>query len=156
MSRMPPMTVRQRVRAAWVGRLALLMLIGTLLPPADAQPAPEPLGRLFFTPERRQALDRQRQLNIEDKPVVVDDPTLTINGVVTRSSGRDTVWINGVAQTPDGVVTPKRANPGQLLVQPQGSAALPAKVGETINRNTGETADPLNGGRISRRSSRAP
>lgn len=54
--------------------------------------AEETLGRLFFSPERRQQLDRQRELNVLDQQQVLVDPTLTIDGVVTRSSGRRTAW----------------------------------------------------------------
>jgi hypothetical protein len=67
--------------------LIVLLLTIAIVPTASAE---ETLGRLFFTPERRQALDRQRQLNIQDSKQVVEDPTLTINGMVTRSSGKRT------------------------------------------------------------------
>ncbi len=136
------------------GLLAMLCVLGalaSLCPPAQAD---EELGRLFFTPERRQILDRQRQLNIQEKQEIPEDPTLTINGVVTRSGGKRTVWINGVAQNdnekPSGVaVTPNRREPGKVVVQPGDSAPASAKVGDTVNRNTGEAADLLGGGKIS-------
>ncbi len=113
----------------------------------------EELGRLFFTPERRQMLDRQRQLNIQERKEIPEDPTLTINGVVTRSSGKRTVWINGVAQderdTGSGIAAmPNRANPGKVVVQPDGGQAARASVGDMVNRNTGETSDLLGGGRL--------
>ena len=115
--------------------------------------AEDELGRLFFTPERRQILDRQRQLNIQEKRGIPEDPTLTINGVVTRSSGKRTVWINGISQndneTPSGVaVTPNKKEAGKVLVQSVDAPAGNAKVGNTVNRNTGESTDLLNGGRI--------
>ncbi len=133
---------------------ALLCVLGTLAgfcPPASAD---EELGRLFFTPERRQALDRQRQLNIQEQQEVPEDPTLTINGVVTRSSGKRTVWINGVAQNenekPSGVaVTPSRQEPGRIVIQTSEAQPAKAKVGDTVNRNTGEATDLLGEGKIS-------
>jgi hypothetical protein len=133
---------------------ALLCVLGALAgscPPALAE---EELGRLFFTPERRQSLDRQRQFNIRERQEIAEDPTLTVNGVVTRSSGKRTVWINGVAQNenerPSGVaVTPNRKEPGKIVVQASDAPPARAKVGDTINRNSGESADPLGGGRIS-------
>lgn len=134
-----------RASRAWP-LYALLLIV--------ASPAPaEELGRLFFTPERRQALDRQRQLNLPDRREIPEDPTLTINGVVTRSSGKRTVWINGIEQDEKDIgsgiaVTPSRANPGKVVVQPDGAPASRASVGDTINRNTGETADLLGGGVI--------
>ncbi len=131
-------------------RLLCALLLAAALPaPAAAQE----LGRLFFTPERRETLDRQRQFNIPERTEIHEDPTLTIDGVVTRSSGKRTVWVNGVAQddahADSGVaVTPGRANPGKVVVRPEGGPAAKASVGDTVNRSTGETADLLGGGQI--------
>ena len=130
--------------------LLAFLLIAALTPtPAST----EELGRLFFTPERRQMLDRQRQFNIQERKETPEDPTLTINGVITRSSGKRTVWINGVAQDETDIssgaaVTPNRANPGTVVVQPDGAPSTKASVGDTINRNTGESADLLGGGQL--------
>jgi hypothetical protein len=150
MSRRPPDTGSGS--ASGTRLLYTLALMCTLLAPAHAQQAPGELGRLFFTPERRQTLDRQRQLNIQEK--VPDDPTLTINGVVTRSSGKRTVWINGAAQNEnDGgvAVTPRHKDPGRVVVEATNAPAANARVGDTVNRTTGETTDLLGGGRISTR-----
>lgn len=130
--------------------LIALVLAVALTPIASAE---EALGRLFFTPERRQSLDHQRQLNIQDSKQASEDPTLTINGVVTRSSGRRTSWVNGVSQneneTGGGMsIAPRGRDPGKVVVQTGDSPAANARVGETVNRNTGETRDLLNDGRI--------
>ncbi len=143
-----------RHRASFGGLLFALTWTTAICPMAYGQ---EELGRLFFTPERRQNLDRQRQLNIQEKQEIPEDPTLTINGVVTRSSGKRTVWINGVAQndheTPSGVaVIPNRKEPGKVLIQRTESPVGNAKVGDMVNRNTGDATDLLNGGRISTKS----
>ena len=131
-------------------QLCALALIGALGAPASAQE----LGRLFFTPERRQNLDRQRQLNIQEKQEIPEDPTLTINGIVTRNSGKRTTWINGVAQneneTQSGVsVTPSRKDPGNITVQANDAPSAKARVGDTVNRNTGETTNLLGDGQLS-------
>lgn len=115
--------------------------------------ADETLGRLFFTPEKRQALDYQRQFNIQEKQEAQEDPTLTIDGVVMRSSGGRTVWINGVAldteRTDSGVaVTASRTNPGKVIVRPDGGPAAKASVGDTVYRSSGETVDLLGGGTL--------
>lgn len=127
---------------------ACLQLIITF--PAQAE---EPLGRLFFTPERRQILDHQRQLNVQDKQQINEDPTLTINGVVTRSSGKRTTWINGMPQneneTQGGIsVVPNSNTLGEVTIQANDVPQAAARVGETINRNTGEAHDLLGGGQI--------
>jgi len=69
-------------------------LLGVATGQAAAQ---ENLGRLFFTEQQRQDLDRRRQANIQETAVVVES-TVTVNGQVSRSSGRSTTWINGVPQ----------------------------------------------------------
>lgn len=109
----------------------------------------EELGRLFFTPERRQQLDHQRQFNLEEQRGAPEAPTLTINGVVTRSSGKRTVWVNGVPQEDSGVlVSAKRSNPSKVIVDTNDVPATQVSVGNTLNRDTGETADILGSGKI--------
>lgn len=133
--------------------LCALALIAVLSPTASSGETSGQLGRLFFTPERRQILDRQRQLNIQEKQEIPVDTALTINGVVTRSSGKRTVWINGVSQDekdlPGSVAaTPNRTNPGRVTLRADQSPVADAKVGETVSRDTGVSTDLLNGGRI--------
>lgn len=132
--------------------LAGLLATCSAVAPALAQ-TQAPLGRLFFTPEKRQLLDRQRDLNVQAQQETPEDPTLTINGVVTRSSGKRTVWINGVAQnekdrSPDVTVIPQARNPAHVAVQPAQSPAAQARVGDTVNRNTGETTNLIGNGFI--------
>jgi len=120
---------------------------------SPAAVAEEAIGRLFFTPERRQQLDRRREMNTLDKPQIATDATLTINGIVTRSSGKRTIWINGNPQPEDGTandltVIAQRGNPGRVVVQSGASLATRARVGETVNLNTGEANDLLNGGQV--------
>lgn len=134
-----------------LGKLLIALLLATTLSPTVS--AEEALGRLFFTPERRQALDRQRLMNIQDTQQLNEAPTLTINGVVTRSSGKRTSWINGSAQNENEIsggtqIIPSRKNPGKVEVQTGDLPAADARVGETVNRNTGEARDLLNDGRI--------
>ncbi len=138
---------------------AVLLCCGVLSlaggwPAANAE---EGLGRLFFSAERRQHLDHQRQMNLQTQVEIPPDPTLTINGVVTRSSGKRTVWINGVAQSEremaGGVaVVPVRKSPGSVVVEIGELQEARASVGDTVNRNTGEVSSVLNGGRILLRS----
>ena len=78
---------------------------------------------------------------------------LTINGVVTRSSGKRTLWINGMALSEDSDLSdlelvPVPAEPGRLIVHASENPTAQASVGDTLNRNTGATTDLLNGGRI--------
>ncbi|GHU03270.1 hypothetical protein FACS1894158_01300 [Betaproteobacteria bacterium] len=136
-----------RANRAWP--LCAFLLAGLF----SSSPAPtQELGPLFFTPEHRQELDRQRESGLSGQKEISGDltpanPTLSIDGVVTRSSGRRTVWVNGVAQ--EGVTTiTKRENPGAIIVQPEDGPAAHAKVGDTVDLNTGETTGLLGGGQI--------
>jgi len=127
------------------GLLSLAMLA-----PARAADAPE-LGRLFFTPERRAALERQRAFNIQEAQTL-QGTNMSLDGVVYRSGGKSTVWINQKAQTEgessrtgvNAVVSPK--TPGSALLAPGEETPAQLKVGETINRATGERNTRLGGG----------
>ncbi|WP_291992446.1 hypothetical protein [Candidatus Accumulibacter sp. ACC003] len=137
--------------------MLLAVVLRSSLPLLAACPiaavADDGLGRLFFAPERRQQLDRQRELNIVDQQQLPADPTLTINGIVTRSSGRRTAWVNGSPlndneQSSGLTVIPRPGDPGQVLIESSDSPAARARVGQTVNRNTGEATDLLNGGEL--------
>lgn len=134
-------------------RLGALLTILSLVAQHSTAHAAEPLGRLFFTPEKRQALDHQRQQNIQQKPQEEpEDRTLTINGFVTRSSGKRTVWVNGVArnenETASGIsIKAGKDTPGEVLVEDNAKRNR-TQVGNSINLDTGKSADLLNGGHI--------
>lgn len=112
----------------------------------------EPLGRLFFTAERRAALDRQRQANaLELAPM--QGESLSLDGIVKRSSGRNTVWVNGHAQhdraNPAGIAADlQRGDPARAVISSGNSHSVSLRVGETANRATGEKKDGLDGGTI--------
>jgi len=126
----------------------LIGLVG--LSPAEAADPPE-LGRLFFTPERRVALERQRTYNVQEAQTL-QGTTMSLDGVVYRSSGKATVWINRQAQNEgestrtgvSAVVSPK--TPGSALLAPGEEKPAQLKVGEAMNRATGERNTRLGGG----------
>jgi len=121
-------------------------LAAALLLPSIA--VAEELGRLFLTPERRAALERQRQLGIQETQTV-KSATLSVTGVVRRGNGRTMTWINGVPQEESAVnVRVNRADPARTTVSADGKAPVSLKVGETVNRSTGEIDSGLGEGRI--------
>jgi hypothetical protein len=106
--------------------------------------AQENLGRLFFTEQQRQDLDRRRQANIQETAAVVES-TVTVNGQVSRSSGRSTTWLNGVPQ--DNARRP--LDPARVtLPGGEGAPSVSVKIGQTLDKIRGEVRDPVVGGTI--------
>lgn len=69
----------------------------------------EALGRLFFTPAERAALDRQRRLGVQESQAA-EAAALTINGFVRPSGGPATVWINGMPRDSSSLQIGKSGN----------------------------------------------
>ena len=115
-----------------------------LAPAANAQE----LGRLFFTPDQRAALDARRKARVPDKPaaVVVASPTTRVDGYVQRSGGRSTVWVNGEALTEDAGDGPRVGPRVSIPLGEAGRARL--KPGEVLDRGTGEVRDVIGDGEI--------
>jgi hypothetical protein len=129
-------------------RNASLCLLALLV--AGQALAAEPLGRLFFTPERRAALERQRQLNIQEDQAL-EGSTVSLNGVVVRSSGRNTVWVNQQAQPERSAATGVAVRVeryGKAVVTTDGEAPAELRVGESINRATREKDNGIGGGTV--------
>ncbi len=105
----------------------------------------EPLGRLFYTDRERAALDANiaRVTKKPVKPVPIP-PSVTLNGIVTRSDGERTVWIDGRAYyqgNPDNVrVITRSDEPGVAeLKLPGVSQRRPVRVGQQLDPASGET-----------------
>jgi len=142
------------MKRALVAALALgLLAAGT----ARAQQ----LGRLFFTPEQRDALDARRKARLPDKPAAAAapvSPTTRIDGVVQRSRGKSTLWVDGTAvpdgTQPEGLRVRRGSDPGRVTVTVvESGQRIDLRVGETVDRATGEVKDVIGDGevRISRR-----
>lgn len=112
----------------------------------------DPVGRLFFTPGQRAAFDTQRNTGIA--PVAVEGTgftpqqaggEVTLNGIVKRSGGKSTVWVNQVAHgetdsSVDGLKTlPRQARlPSVPLYVPSLGKTVDLKVGQTLDAGTRE------------------
>ena len=114
------------------------------------------LGRLFFTPDQRAALDARRKARIPDKPsaVVVESPVTRLDGMVSRGGGKSTVWVNG-EPVPEGVnpeglrVRPRRSDSGRVTVDiGETDNQVDLKIGQSFDRATGEVRDSLDGGEV--------
>lgn len=89
------------------------------------------LGRIFFTPEQRALLELARRTQTAGGPSEAGGG-LTLNGILTRSDGRQTVWING------------RPHPDARARAP-GTALIPLETGQQVRLRVGQTLDPVTG-----------
>jgi len=108
------------------------------------------LGRLFFTPEQRQALDQRRRARVPDRPSapLVVSPTTRLDGYVRRQGGKSTVWVNGEA-LPETAPEAPRIGSGRVTVNiGEGGARAGLRPGEVLDRGTGEIRDVLGEGEI--------
>ena len=123
---------------------AFLLLLFSLTP-ATAQD----VGRLFFTPEQRTALDARRKSRVPDKPTaapVVISPTTRVDGFVRRSGGPSTVWVNGESLESRVAGEGPRIERGRDTVSigvGERNARARLKPGEVLDRGTGEVRDVL-------------
>ena len=135
---------------------AALAAFGITLAGAMSAQAQE-LGRLFFTPEQRAALDARRKARVPDKPAatpVTESPITRVNGAVQRSGGKSTVWVNGEtipedARVDGARVTPRGLNPGRVSIPAgEGPQRYDLRVGESVDRSSGEVHDVIGEGEV--------
>lgn len=107
------------------------------------------VGRLFFTPEQRSALDARRKARVPDKPaaVMVASPTTRLDGYVKRSTGPSTVWVNG-EPFPEGSGEAPRIGPKVSMPVGDGGRRAALRPGEVLDRGTGEVRDVIGDGEI--------
>lgn len=104
--------------------------------------APEMPGKLFLSPEKRQSLDRQRQFNIHEDDGL-DNENLRLDGVVLRSSGYNSVWINQRMQVQARTPGEAGADAASSPVEIEQGRQIRLQVGESVNRNTQERKNVL-------------
>ena len=98
-------------------------------------------------------MERQRTFNIQEAKTL-QGTSMSLDGVVYRSSGKATVWVNRQAQNESeasrtgvsATVSPK--TPGSALLAPGEETPAQLKVGESINRATRERNTRLGGGTV--------
>ncbi len=104
------------------------------------------VGRLFFTPEQRAQLDTLRikkvvatQTKDEPAPEVV-----TYNGIVRRSDGKATVWVNNKAMT-EGELSTAESVSGRISRDGQILLGSPASGAGKMQLKVGQSAELLSG-----------
>ena len=128
-----------------------LLLAGVALSAGTTPVAAAELGRLFTTPEQRALMDRLRtELGAAPEPQNAVEavpepemrepaPAVAVNGLVRRSNGRATVWVNGRAVAFPG--------PGRTGVAGIEAIAPPADAAVRITTSTGRAVDLMPGQR---------
>lgn len=119
------------------GYLFLIFCLWT----ANTALAEEPLGRLFFTPEERASLEFARQGHRQDNQAAIDTRQgVTLEGIVKRSDGKATVWINGRPQevSPSSGYIHGTGRSGASVQLPQGGQRLDLQVGQTYDPSSGK------------------
>ena len=133
------------------------VLLGTSLSLWAAGAQAQELGRLFFTPDQRAALDARRKARVPDKAAaspVADSPLTRVDGAVRRAGGKSTVWVNGEtipegSQPGSAKVAPPGSNPGRVSVPAgEGAQRHDLRVGESLDRASGEVRDVIGEGEI--------
>lgn len=123
--------------------------------------AADSLGRLFFTPEQRAQLETARAQRDRRQPVVLEaapppvatatapqprgPEVVTFSGMVSRSDGKSTVWVNGKPITErnrlqnDGelAITGVRKDGTVSVAVPQASRRASLKVGQSLDVESG-------------------
>lgn len=132
-------------------RTVMVLIFLLAAPSAGAQE----LGRLFFTPDQRSALDARRKARVPDKPAanVVAAPVTRVDGYVKRSGGPPTVWINGEALTESApeaprIDTTRRPSGTVSITVGEGGNRAQLRPGETLDRGNGEVRDVIGDGEI--------
>ena len=127
-------------------RPIVLIAMLAVLPVNEAALAQdETLGRLFYTARQRAALDANVRSSSKraEKPIPIP-ASVTLNGVITRSDGEQTVWIDGRAyhrtQADDLQVITRPAEPGTAEIKVRGAPRRQeVRVGQRLDPVSGET-----------------
>lgn len=140
--------------------------------PAAARPGDgAQLGRFFFTPAQRAALDEARRrppaavaATTQGPPLPPAPEYVTLNGVVRRSDGTTTVWLNNKpvrgSQSEDGLqIAPstRSAAPGNVTVRvPQTGRVVNLKVGQQVDVTSGQVEEGYRSSRPPQVAAEAP
>lgn len=120
-------------------RLLVVTGLNALLT-AQAAEADASLGRLFNTPERRASLDGMRERNLRITPDAQQPDSIRLDGIVMRSDGRSTIWLNQQAITDRAGAL--RADPSSAQIPVSGERSVRLRVGETLRSHSPSEPQP--------------
>ncbi|HWQ38590.1 MAG TPA: hypothetical protein VNM24_08275 [Burkholderiales bacterium] len=128
--------------------LGFFLLVAVAWTPAGA--AEPQLGRLFFTPQQRAALDAGRRIFAAKKSDDHPRPArqsrrpreIELNGIVMRSDGERTVWVNGKSYyrgSPRGLeILTDPGRPASARIRLPGKKTTDLRVGQRLEAGSGE------------------
>lgn len=121
-------------------RLSVMMTCVWALAPFPGH-ADETLGRLFYTPEQRARMDvarqHERNVRIDEEESAPQSANILLNGVITRSDGKSTLWINNRIQNEASQPATVGKGGEVRVVTPGAKQSVPLKVGQSIDLNSG-------------------
>ncbi|MDO8891050.1 MAG: hypothetical protein Q7V00_04325 [Sulfurimicrobium sp.] len=126
-------------------RLSVMVFFGAwALAPLPGY-ADEALGRLFYTPEQRARMDvarqHERSIRLDEEESAPPSANILLNGVITRSDGKSTVWINNRLQNAATQSAIVRKGGEVRVVTPGAKRTVPLKVGQSIDMTSGEVEE---------------
>jgi hypothetical protein len=131
-----------------IRRHAFLLAVVTFIATDAAIAQDEALGRLFYTPKQRAALNANIR-SVTDKPKEAKPipRPVTLSGVVTRSDGERTVWVDGRAyhqgNPKDVRVITNSGDPASAQLKIRGvRKRMPVRVGQRLDPASGNTSEP--------------
>lgn len=145
----------------WISVFAFTLVI--FLTTTQVTMATEKLGRLFTTPQERNALERLRhqrpveivqpEIKIREKPEAEKEEQpeiggITVKGLVYRKNGKSTAWINN-SNTYEGSpenqyiqIDAKNIDPDNVVIEiPLNEKKVKLKTGETYNPEADQVHD---------------
>lgn len=130
-----------------IPRHAYLLAIAALLATDVAIAQEETLGRLFYTSKQRAALNANIR-SVTEKPQKRTPiaRAVTLSGVVTRSDGERTVWVDGRAyhkgDPKDVRVIINSGDPASAQLKVRGvRKRMPVRVGQKLDPASGNTSE---------------
>ena len=133
-----------------------MLFLGAALTCAAWTCAAQEVGRLFFTPEQRAAMDARRKARVPDKPAaaaVAASPTTRVDGYVRRSQGPTTAFVNGEsvpvgAQADSPQIVRERGDARVSIPFGESGSRHALRPGEVLDRGSGEVRDVLGEGEL--------
>jgi hypothetical protein len=126
-------------------RYSAMMVLGAWMLTSLQCWADDSLGRLFYTPEQRARMDMARQhersIKIDEEESTPPPVNIHLNGVITRSDGRSTVWINNRIQNDASQVATVGKGGEVRVVTPDAQRTIRLKVGQSIDMSSGEVEE---------------